>query len=247
MVGQGEELGQRRAGRRTPRGSGAAQPGVRLTATEGPDSISTQHWPGRHSAGCSRPIGSSVITSSTQPCPCPSHRRPLGATPVSVEAAKPGPRSRSSSNPKAANGRPPVPAYTPKQRPRLGPVPNVQHYKARLLWRGSTGLGCEAYDREHEVTAPPAEAPLRLTTGEEKGDPRVLNPERLVVAAASSAGAGRSHLGPGEARCARFEGPGAGAGFDGDSVRRAGPGRDAAGSRRAAGRAARAGHALADR
>ena len=28
--------------------------------------------------------------------------------------------------------------------------------------------------------------PLRLTTGEEKGDPRVLNPEQLVVAAASS-------------------------------------------------------------
>jgi organic hydroperoxide reductase OsmC/OhrA len=68
----------------------------------------------------------------------------------------------------------------------LVPCPTVQHYKARLLWRGSTGLGWEAYDREHEVTAPPAEAPLRLTTGEEKGDPRVLNPEQLVVAAASS-------------------------------------------------------------
>jgi hypothetical protein len=34
IVGRGEELGQRRAARRTPRGSAAAQPAGRLTATE---------------------------------------------------------------------------------------------------------------------------------------------------------------------------------------------------------------------
>ena len=34
--------------------------------------------------------------------------------------------------------------------------------------------------------APPAEQELRLTTGEEQGDARLLNPEQLVVIAASS-------------------------------------------------------------
>jgi organic hydroperoxide reductase OsmC/OhrA len=36
------------------------------------------------------------------------------------------------------------------------------------------------------VTAPPAEQELRVTTGESKGDPAVLNPEQLVLMAASS-------------------------------------------------------------
>jgi hypothetical protein len=35
IIGQGEELGQGRAARRTPQGSTAAQPGGRLAATEG--------------------------------------------------------------------------------------------------------------------------------------------------------------------------------------------------------------------
>jgi organic hydroperoxide reductase OsmC/OhrA len=59
-------------------------------------------------------------------------------------------------------------------------------YETRLRWSGSTGLGWEHYDREHSVTAPPAEQEVRLTTGESKGDPSVLNPEQLVVMAASS-------------------------------------------------------------
>ena len=59
-------------------------------------------------------------------------------------------------------------------------------YDARLRWTGSTGLGWEHYDREHVATAPPAEQEIRLTTGESKGDPAVLNPEQLVVMAASS-------------------------------------------------------------
>jgi organic hydroperoxide reductase OsmC/OhrA len=59
-------------------------------------------------------------------------------------------------------------------------------YEARLRWTGSTGLGWENYDREHAVTAPPAEPELRLTTGESQGDPAVLNPEQLLVMAASS-------------------------------------------------------------
>jgi len=59
-------------------------------------------------------------------------------------------------------------------------------YPARLRWSGSTGLGWESYDRAHTATAPPAEQELTLTTGELHGDPRRLNPEQLVVMAASS-------------------------------------------------------------
>lgn len=55
-----------------------------------------------------------------------------------------------------------------------------------MRWTGSTGLGWDNYDREHSVTAPPAEQEVRVTTGESKGDPSILNPEQLVVMAASS-------------------------------------------------------------
>ena len=59
-------------------------------------------------------------------------------------------------------------------------------YEARVRWTGSTGAGWDGYDRMHTATAPPAEQEVRLTTGESKGDPSVLNPEQLVVMAASS-------------------------------------------------------------
>ena len=59
-------------------------------------------------------------------------------------------------------------------------------YETRLRWTGSTGLGWESYDRAHTALAPPARQELRLTTGESKGDPAILNPEQLVVMAASS-------------------------------------------------------------
>ena len=59
-------------------------------------------------------------------------------------------------------------------------------YEARTRWTGSTAGGWEAYDRTHEVTAPPAQQRLAVTTGEAHGDPTLLNPEQLVVAAASS-------------------------------------------------------------
>jgi organic hydroperoxide reductase OsmC/OhrA len=63
---------------------------------------------------------------------------------------------------------------------------STHRYETRLRWSGSTGLGWEHYDREHAATAPPAEQEIRLTTGESQGDPSVLNPEQLVVMAASS-------------------------------------------------------------
>jgi organic hydroperoxide reductase OsmC/OhrA len=59
-------------------------------------------------------------------------------------------------------------------------------YETRLSWSGSTGLGWEEYDRVHSATAPPAEQEIRLTTGESHGDPSILNPEQLLVMAASS-------------------------------------------------------------
>ena len=62
----------------------------------------------------------------------------------------------------------------------------THRYEARLRWTGSTGLGWDHYGREHVVTAPPAEQEVRVTTGESKGDPRVLNPEQLLLMAASS-------------------------------------------------------------
>jgi organic hydroperoxide reductase OsmC/OhrA len=62
----------------------------------------------------------------------------------------------------------------------------VARYETRLRWTGSTGLGWERYEREHTVTAPPAEQEVRVTTGESKGDPSVLNPEQLLLMAASS-------------------------------------------------------------
>jgi organic hydroperoxide reductase OsmC/OhrA len=59
-------------------------------------------------------------------------------------------------------------------------------YESHLCWSGSTGLGWEHYERAHSVSAPPAEQTLTVTTGEAKGDPAQLNPEQLVVMAASS-------------------------------------------------------------
>jgi len=59
-------------------------------------------------------------------------------------------------------------------------------YVTRLTWSGSTGLGWDGYDRLHSATAAPAEQEIGLTTGESHGDPSILNPEQLLVMAASS-------------------------------------------------------------
>ena len=62
----------------------------------------------------------------------------------------------------------------------------LRRYSVRAVWRGSTGAGWESYDRAHEVTAEPATQRLAVTTGEPHGDRSKLNPEQLLVAAASS-------------------------------------------------------------
>jgi len=63
----------------------------------------------------------------------------------------------------------------------------VHRYRAGCSWSGTTGEGYEAYDRHHEATAPPATAALALSADPAfGGDGERLNPEQLLVAAASS-------------------------------------------------------------
>ncbi len=60
-------------------------------------------------------------------------------------------------------------------------------YTASALWSGSTGVGYRAYDRTHRVVTPPARAELAVSSDPSfKGDPDQLNPEQLLLAAASS-------------------------------------------------------------
>jgi organic hydroperoxide reductase OsmC/OhrA len=60
-------------------------------------------------------------------------------------------------------------------------------YTSRLSWRGSTGVGYDAYDRTHRVATPPADHELVLTSDPAfLGQPALTNPEQLLLAAASS-------------------------------------------------------------
>ncbi|MEO5724649.1 MAG: OsmC family protein [Ilumatobacteraceae bacterium] len=59
-------------------------------------------------------------------------------------------------------------------------------YRTQLAWVGSTGIGYKAYGREHHVSAPGTPS-LALTSDPSfGGDAAVLNPEQLLVMAASS-------------------------------------------------------------
>lgn len=63
----------------------------------------------------------------------------------------------------------------------------MHRYAARCLWKGSTGVGYEKYDRTHTASAPPAQSALLLSSDPAfRGNPEMLNPEQLVVMAASS-------------------------------------------------------------
>jgi organic hydroperoxide reductase OsmC/OhrA len=63
----------------------------------------------------------------------------------------------------------------------------VDAYRARCAWSGSTAVGVDQYDRAHAASAPPAKQEVTLTSGEEgRGSPDDLNPEQLLVMAASS-------------------------------------------------------------
>ena len=67
------------------------------------------------------------------------------------------------------------------------PTPHDHHYRATCVWSGSTGVGYEHYSREHQISAPPVEAALTLSSDPAfRGNPAHLNPEQLLVMAASS-------------------------------------------------------------
>lgn len=63
----------------------------------------------------------------------------------------------------------------------------VHRYRASCTWTGSTGVGYAAYDRSHTAAAHPARADLVLSADPAfLGDPERLNPEQLLLMAASS-------------------------------------------------------------
>lgn len=63
----------------------------------------------------------------------------------------------------------------------------IHRYHARLAWTGSTAAGYDAYGRAHTAGAPPARTSLTLSADPAfRGDPTELNPEQLLVLAASS-------------------------------------------------------------
>jgi organic hydroperoxide reductase OsmC/OhrA len=64
---------------------------------------------------------------------------------------------------------------------------HVHQYRARCSWKGTTGAGYEKYDRTHLASAPPALPTLTLSADPAfRGDAGRLNPEQLVIIAASS-------------------------------------------------------------
>jgi organic hydroperoxide reductase OsmC/OhrA len=63
----------------------------------------------------------------------------------------------------------------------------VHTYEAALRWEGSTGGGYEGYTRAHDVTAAPVSGPVAMSSDAAfRGDPSRLNPEQLLLAAATS-------------------------------------------------------------
>ena len=60
------------------------------------------------------------------------------------------------------------------------------NFSARTSWTGSTAEGWERYDRAHTARAEPAKQELTVTTAEKLGNPDQLNPEQLLLMAASS-------------------------------------------------------------
>jgi organic hydroperoxide reductase OsmC/OhrA len=64
---------------------------------------------------------------------------------------------------------------------------STHRYTVTCRWEGSTGAGYDAYDRTHAAAAAPADVELTLSGDPAfRGDPTHLNPEQLLVLAASS-------------------------------------------------------------
>jgi organic hydroperoxide reductase OsmC/OhrA len=63
----------------------------------------------------------------------------------------------------------------------------VHVYSSTCTWEGSTALGYDGVVRRHRIECPPAMAPLELSNDPSLGgDASLLDPEQLVLAAASS-------------------------------------------------------------
>jgi organic hydroperoxide reductase OsmC/OhrA len=68
-----------------------------------------------------------------------------------------------------------------------GSKQHVHRYYATCHWTGDTGVGYEGYDRTHTSSAPPASTELMVSADPAfLGNPQKLNPEQLLVVAASS-------------------------------------------------------------
>jgi len=64
---------------------------------------------------------------------------------------------------------------------------STHEYRTALTWTGSTADGYEQYGRVHHLSAAPAAQRLDLSSDPAfRGDPSLLNPEQLLLAAASS-------------------------------------------------------------
>ena len=59
-------------------------------------------------------------------------------------------------------------------------------FGAHTSWSGSTAEGWEHYDRTHVARADPAKQEVTVTTAHRHGNPDQLNPEQLLLMAASS-------------------------------------------------------------
>jgi organic hydroperoxide reductase OsmC/OhrA len=64
---------------------------------------------------------------------------------------------------------------------------HVHRYRTELTWEGSTAEGYDHFDRTHRVATVPATVDLELASDPAfRGDPTKLNPEELLLLAASS-------------------------------------------------------------
>jgi len=65
--------------------------------------------------------------------------------------------------------------------------PHTHRYRVTSSWSGSTAVGYDRYDRAHTAESPPATTRLSLSSDPAfLGDPTLLNPEQLLLLAASS-------------------------------------------------------------
>jgi organic hydroperoxide reductase OsmC/OhrA len=93
---------------------------------------------------------------------------------------------------RTTGGRPPYDADdSPATRRRRADsrmtATRTHHYRASCSWAGSTASGYDHYDRSHEGGAEPASASLALSSDPAFGGrPERLNPEQLLLLAASS-------------------------------------------------------------